>query len=936
VFLSRPGCPQQITAICAYRDRVLVAWGGGRSKRRGLWVFKRGRILGELEVLDNSVSQEIEQITVFGQWIVGCGPQAVEVWKTESYEHYTTILPTSRPVSDPGSRIFSGPVCTLPTFLNKIFVGRQDGNVEVYNVSTARLVHTILAPSASSGRVTALSPVPSLCLLTIAYADGSLVIHDVETDDHVIRLQQNSRYPITSISFRTDGAGAGEDGGKDGLMATASTESGDITLWDLNRGGKVVGVVRGAHETSSVSRGTGITKIEFLPGQPVLVSSGLDNALRSWIFDQDPFSPIPRPLHSRSGHAAPVTTLQFLPSASDGSDAAGKWLLSAGQDRSLWGFSIRKDGQSTELSQGHVKHKAKKLGHLGDDLSSVEDFKAPPIIDMACSLNRDGGMGAVSGPVWTNTRNSNAEEASMTGWESVVTAHSDDRYARTWSWGRKKAGRWAFETGDRKPVTSVAMTACGTFALVGSAGGSLDMFNLQSGIHRQRYPPRPSPSKMKLLKSQASPSDQSFDMPHGHRDAITGVVVDNLNQTMVSSSLDGSIIFWKFSSGRILHRMSYEETAATGIRYNPVSGLLALACDDLCIRVVDIETRKTVRELWGCAGQIYDYCFSHDGRWIVACSMDSVVRVYDLATGHLIDAFKTTTCTNVAFSSTGEFLATSHAGSLGVSIWHNKALFTHVPTQQIDEIRDVIDLSDMSAVQSASQVLVDNTGEADGEILEQTDLQHDIDQLDASLLTLSLVPRSRWQTLLNLESIRARNKPIQPLEKPKAAPFFLGARLINGNRLADAQADGADQSALKEDERSRIARLAVKENAESRMSKALDKFWRDGQNNASELTSHLASLPPSATDLEIRSLTLREMPIFVHALTAQLRLRTYFELVNTWMSVFLSVHGDFVTEVEALNDAVLEWRAAMEHEQKRLSDLVGYTKGVIDFLRSAR
>ena len=96
-----------------------------------------------------------------------------------------------------------------------------------------------------------------------------------------------------------------------------------------------------------------------------------------------------------------------------------------------------------------------------------------------------------------------------------------------------------------------------------------------------------------------------------------------------------------------------------------------MACDDLSVRVVDVETKRIVRELWGSVGQIYDHCFSHDGRWIVTSSMDSVVRVFDLPTGHLIDAFKAGTCTNLAFSSTGEYLATAHAGEIGVNIWNN-------------------------------------------------------------------------------------------------------------------------------------------------------------------------------------------------------------------------------------------------------------------------
>lgn len=261
--------------------------------------------------------------------------------------------------------------------------------------------------------------------------------------------------------------GAGSDGRKAGVMATSGSHDGDVTFWDLNGGGRIMGVLRGAHNPPSNAHGGvggGISKIEFLAGQAVLVSSGLDNSLKSWIFDETPYSPVPRILHTRSGHAAPVTKLHFLPSDADGGDAVGKWLLSAGRDRSLWAWSLRRDGQSTELSQGKIRRKARKLGALGHGLGaslptgSLEDLKAPEITCVACSLNRDGGMGTLpgAGAVWTNTNSVNkgvdSSENGATGWESVITGHKGDKFARTWFWGRKRAGRWAFETSDGAEV----------------------------------------------------------------------------------------------------------------------------------------------------------------------------------------------------------------------------------------------------------------------------------------------------------------------------------------------------------------------------------------------------------------------------------------------------------------------------------------------------
>jgi U3 small nucleolar RNA-associated protein 21 len=939
VFLSRPQTFEEITSTCAYRDRVFVAWGGQQpDSRRGLWAFRRGKLVGELHI-PNTVTQELTQIVVFGSWIVASGLRAIEVWKTDGYEHYTTITP-SRHGAQSLDRVLSGRICTMPTFLNKIFVGRLDGNVEVYNVSTGKLVHTILAPSSESGSVTALQPTLALCTLAIAYADGSILIHDVEADEPVLQLRQSRNAPpITSISFRSDGRGAGDDGSKDGVMATASNGSGDITFWDLTRGGRVAGVLRTAHETSSSSRSSGINRIEFLPGQPVIISTGMDNALRSWIFDETPFSAIPRLLHSRSGHAAPVMTLAFLPAASDGSEAAGKWLLSAGQDRALWGFSMRKDGQSSELSQGHVKKKAKKMGHLQDSSTSVEELKAPPITSIACSLNRDGGMGGVGGPVWMNSKNASAEEANMTGWESVVTAHEGDKLARTWFWGRKKAGRWTFESSDHTPVSSVAITTCGTFALIGSTGGTIDMFNLQSGIHRQRFPPKPTLGEAKKLKQQQSLSREIIKTSPHHTDRVTGITVDNVNKTVVSCGLDGSIIFWDFMSGKCVDIIHLESAAATALRYNATSGLMSFACDDLCIRIIDIETRRTVRELWGCVGQIYDHNFSHDGRWIVACSMDSVIRVFDLATSHLIDAFRTPTCTSVAFSSTGEFLATAHTGSLGINIWNNKSLYTRIPTRQINEETGIIDLTGTTVFSGSSQLaLHDGPVDDDEDFPPLPNSTLDIDQLHSSLLTLSILPQSRWQTLLNLDTIRQRNKPIEPPQQPRKAPFFLPSTLTNGLKPSDPASNTlpAEASSLTPAERSRISRIAAQPQHVSPFSTLLSAFAIDPDQDPTNFVSHLEALPPSAADLEIRTLQHNEMLPFVRALTRQLTLNKGFELVNTWMSCFLRMHGDVVQASEELQTAVVEWKRAAKGLEQHLEDLNGYCKGVIEFLRSAR
>ncbi|KAK3672982.1 rRNA-processing protein utp21 [Recurvomyces mirabilis] len=988
VFITRPQTPGQITASIAWKDKVFGAWSeAGEDGARGAWVFKRGKKIADLEV-PKGWRQDIKAFCCFGGWMVGVCDTTLLIWKTATNELYTTLQGVS-PVH------FTKCISSLPTFLNKVVVGREDGSAEVWNVSSGKLVYTVLPPSTSFGAVTAIEPTPALSLVAVAYQQGPLLIHDVRADQTVMQLNMSAGVAITSITFRTDGIGAGEDGQKPGVMATASSLSGDVTLWDLNEGGRKAGVLRSAHADPTPTTAGGISKIEFLPGQHTLVSSGLDNNLKTWIFDQMPFSPIPRILHHRGGHGAPITNLEFLPTSSDGADDTGKWLMSASQDRSLWGWSLRRDNQSQELSQGALQSKARKQGLLsGQSRDKLQELKCPPITGMACSLNRDGGMGAVPGNhgIWQNAKSGkkvDAEISGMTGWESVITAHQGDHKARTWFWGRKRAGRWAFPTSDESPVTSVAVDPSGTFAVVGSQKGGIDMFNLQSGIHRQRFPARLAPMQAKQLRidlqktgfeeERTEDGKKIFYRGQGkHGAAVVGLAVNNLNKTLVSAGEDGKVKFWDFNSGLLVHQLDW--TASTGIssmRFHRAADLAAFACTDGCVRVVDISTHKLIRELWPSRPSlaelqsltISDLTFSPDGHWIAA-SLSSIILLWDLPTGHLIDAFKLqTTCVSLAFSPTGEYLATAREGSVGVDVWSNKALFMHVPTRLIGkaELETIVQAQESQAPTASGEggkalITLDNEDEetTEDEPLDlDLDAEPDIDQLSSDLLSLSMVPRSRWQNLLHLDLIRVRNKPTEAPKKPEKAPFFLPS--LQDRQAAPGAATSSKDprkttgGAELEQERSQVLTQQHRQNGSREgLSDLLRSAAETGQ--YTEVIEHLKALPPAAADIALRSLfpspSSGEMVTFVHALTWLLRERRDFELGQVWMARFLGVHGDIVVSGDAaggdndgddggeeewgLRKAVEVWRGVCEGERKRVGRLVGYCAGVVGWVGRGR
>jgi U3 small nucleolar RNA-associated protein 21 len=384
-------------------------------------------------------------------------------------------------------------------------------------------------------------------------------------------------------------------------------------------------------------------------------------------------------------------------------------------------------------------------------------------------------------------------------------------------------------------------------------------------------------------------------------------------------------------------------TKVLSLRYHPNSDLVALSCDDGSIRVLDIETKKLVRELWAsqshAESQTIDYTFSSDGRWIISAASDSTVRVWDLPTGHLIDAMRLPKkCNTVAFSPSGEFLATGLDGEVGVHIWTNRTLFTHVSTRQIKD-SDIVAVNAPTASGEGGVALIEAAAEEEPEDEEDTTTVPIMDQLSDKITTLSLVPKSRWQTLLHLDVIRARNKPKEAPKAPEKAPFFLPSV----GPYSTSNPDNAALAPLNQEPTSRISSSALA--SRSTAATSTNEFTRHLATAAetasyTPLLTFLASLPPSAADIAIRTLDMTppytELRTFIQALTVRLQERRDYELVQAWMSVFLRLHGDTIVRVPDLVDELRKWQDEAKRERERVGGLVGYSVGVVGWVRSAR
>ncbi|CAG7846316.1 U3 small nucleolar RNA-associated protein 21 homolog Short=U3 snoRNA-associated protein 21 [Serendipita indica DSM 11827] len=792
----------------------------------------------ELFRIKSPLKSHLNSILVLGSQVMALTADGrhLLVWDSSRRELITTII------FEEGFTATS--VIHPVTLLNKVLVSSKQGTMQLWNVRTNACIYsfkasTLLPDRTKTSAITSLVQSHVADIVGIGFASGVVSVHDIRADDQIMHVMMDGG-AISSIAFRTDGHE---------VLATANT-TGHIALWDLAQKGRLIYIIKGAHDGI-------VTALQWVPGQPLLISSGTDNSIKQWVFDSPDLPP--RLLKSRGGHHSPPQLITYY-----GSD--GKQLLTAAQDRSLRYTSVVRDSRSFELSQGSLSKKAKSLA------LPTESLKIPPVTCLSFSTARSKD------------------------WDDVLTGHVDESFARTWSVTNKRLGKYSLFTtakgreanlSPRGVVRAVHVTACGNFGLAASSTGTIYMWNLQSGIKRKEFELGPAPDEV----DHRFRAVESGGVKGAKGRSVTGLAVDALNQTVIATTLDGTINYFNF------HTKELEETlvvpsSITSLSLQRESNLFAVICDDAIVRLFDLETKRLVREFSGFHGRVLDITFSHDSRWLIATSMDSIIRTFDIPSGNLIDAFRTQTiATAISFSPTGDFLATAHVDSVGIYLWANRAQFAEVSWRAAADIE--AEIADSIQLPTVQGTMDDETLDALTElgIIDSTQTSsYPSSLLAGELITLTLLPRARWQTLLNLDVITLRNKPKEPPKAPEKAPFFLPS--LPGEALHfDIGKSGTNFDAEKSNKPT------------NRLEKDRALAAERTQNDYDDVFTLLKTLSPPAVELELRLLiTVRQQTQFINVLITRLLSHRDFEMVQTLLAVFVKLHGESLIENEEMRE----------------------------------
>ncbi|KAJ7961683.1 WD40 repeat [Quillaja saponaria] len=678
------------------------------------------------------------------------------------------------------------PSCVMhpDTYLNKVLLGSEEGSLQLWNISTKKKLFEFRGWNSS---ICSCVSSPALDVVAVGCADGKIHVHNIRYDEELVTFTHSTRGSVTALSFSTDGQPLLASGGSSGV----------ISIWNLEKK-RLQSVIREAHDSS-------ITSLHFFANEPVLMSSSVDNSIKMWIFDTSDGDP--RLLRFRSGHSAPPLCIKFY--------ANGRHILSAGPGSCLSPFfcyPVGLDQQSRELSQRHISKRAKKLK------VKEEEIKLKPVIAFDCAEIRERD------------------------WCNVVTCHMDTTQAYVWRLQNFVLGEHILTPSPENPtpVKTCAISACGNFALLGTTGGWIERFNLQSGFSRGAY------------------LDMSEQKSCAHDGEVVGVACDSTNTLMISAGYHGDIKVWNFKERELKSRWEIGYSVVK-IVYHRLNGLLATVTDDLVIRLFDIVALRMVRKFEGHTDRVTDLCFSEDGKWLLSSSMDGSLRIWDVILARQIDAIHVDVAiTALSMSPNMDILATTHVDQNGVYLWVNQAMFSGA--SNIDSYasgKEVVSVK-LPSVSSKEHSQVDDSEKVkDSEkvvvsISQPKDaLGFTRDKQIPDLVTLSLLPKSQWQSLINLDIIKARNKPIEPPKKPEKAPFFLpsipslsGEILFKPSKPAedemDAKDDGETDTKIKLDTPPTHFVNLLQSSAETK--------------NFSAFTDYLKGLSPSTLDMELRML----------------------------------------------------------------------------------
>lgn len=260
--------------------------------------------------------------------------------------------------------------------------------------------------------------------------------------------------------------------------------------------------------------------------------------------------------------------------------------------------------------------------------------------------------------VWDTTAKDSKEAHVLRGHTKEVwsvTFHPNNRYLLSASWDTTTR-MWDFKSGTEvkrwthsKDVNAVAIARDGRTILTGCDDEKAYLWNVDTGEEIRRYTGHSnyvyavafSPDGRLIASGGVDKTVRVFDLStgqlvktfDGHSEAVTNVAFTSDSRQVLSSG-DSSIHLWDLGTGKEAPRRfeGQHNGRIPAMALSADGRRLATGGDDRTIKIWDVATGKMLQSFTGHTDTVLCVAFSQDGRRLVSGSYDKTVRVWNLPT----------------------------------------------------------------------------------------------------------------------------------------------------------------------------------------------------------------------------------------------------------------------------------------------------------------
>lgn len=210
--------------------------------------------------------------------------------------------------------------------------------------------------------------------------------------------------------------------------------------------------------------------------------------------------------------------------------------------------------------------------------------------------------------------------------------------------------------------------------------------------------------------------------------------------------------------------------------------------------------------------------------------------------------------------------------------------------------------------------------------------------LSKELITLAGSSKPQWTTLINLDLIKERNKPIEPPKEPEKAPFFLPT--ITGVKPAFVIPDSNEENEDKNTTKSHIIENHDMLN-KNNLHQLLDQLFElpeDDENDEEnefpyeKVMKYLMTLSSSGIDFQLQTLCngkedvegLNSLKYLLCILDDGIESQLYFELIQAVIGRIMVIYSNLLNEDEEFKDLLEELYKKENKLMNKMSSLIDY------------